>query len=894
LPLSTGQRLGPYEIRAPLGAGGMGEVYRARDPRLERDVAIKVIPEHFVRDADSLTRFQTEARAIAALSHPNIVAVYDTGQEGDRLYVVTELLEGETLRDRLRAGPIGVRKAGEYAAQAAAGLAAAHERGIIHRDIKPENLFVTSEGRVKILDFGLAKQGPPIEGGEFSSSPTAAPPTSPGAMIGTVGYLAPEQARGDAVDHRADIFSLGAVLFEMLTGRRAFDGRSAAELLSSVLRDEPPPPSQTDPLVPKALDLIVLHCLEKRPDERFQSARDLAFHLGSLEGSVTQRGVVVPLPAPRRGRKELALGLAGLAAVAGAFAIGRWAGRAPAHDAAATAPLSFRQMTDLPGEERGARLGPAGTAFVYVKTVAGNADIYHQRVGGRNPINLTPDSPDADTTPAFSPDGAHVAFRSERDGGGIFVMGSTGESVRRLTTFGYDPAWSPDGTRIVFSSEDGSNAWSREGIGELSVVSVADGSVQRLPTAGDAVQPSWSPNGHRIAYWGLSGAGGQRDLWTIKAEAGGDPEAVRITEDTAVDFDPVWSPDGTALFFASERGGSMNLWRLAIDERSGQVLGEPRPLTTPSRISSSMSLSRDGSQLMYVSWDQRSTIQRLGLDPASGRVTDPPKAALRGSRVIYTHDTSPDGEWIAFSNQGVQEDLFVVRSDGTGYRQLTDDAFRDRGPRWSPDGEQIAFYSDRTGRYEIWSVKPDGSALKQLTKTTGESSPWLPEWSPDGKRIAVIDNERTWIADLTVPLEQRVPEPLPPVEGGHPLLPRSWSPDGRTLAGDLDFALTLRSVTLLYSFETKTYRAIAEGRGAPEWMSDSRRLVVAQHDRIVLLDTETGRTSTLVTASARDVSLSRDDRWLTWVEAQNEADVWLAVLEPADPAGAGPKDAGSP
>ena len=888
MPLQTGQRLGPYEIRAPLGAGGMGEVYRARDPRLERDVAIKVIPEHFVRDRDSLTRFQIEARAIAALSHPNIVAVYDTGQEGERLYVVTELLEGQTLRDRLREGPIGVRKSAEYAAQAAEGLAAAHERGIVHRDIKPENLFVTSEGRVKVLDFGLAKQGPPIEGGEYSSSPTAAPPTNPGAMIGTVGYLAPEQARGDPADHRADIFSLGAVLFEMLTGRRAFGGSSAAELLSSVLRDEPPPPSETDPRVPKALDLIVLHCLEKKPDERFQSARDLAFHLNSLGGSVTQHGIVLPVPERRRGRKEIALAAGTLLALGGAFLLGRWAGRGPASESVAETPLAFHQVTDLPGEESGARLGPTGNAFVYVKAVAGNPDIYLQRVGGRNPINLTPDSPDADTTPAFSPDGARIAFRSERDGGGIFVMGSTGESVRRLTTFGYDPAWSPDGTRIVFSSEDGSNAWSREGTGQLSVVSVADGAVQQIPTAGDAVQPSWSPNGHRIAYWGLTGSGGQRDLWTMPADGSDEPAAVRITEDTAVDFDPVWSPDGSALYFASERGGSMNLWKVAIDEVSGRVLGEPRPVTTPSRISSSISLSRDGRQLMYVSWDQRSTIERLGLDPRTGRVTRPPQAALRGSRVIYTHDSSPTGEWIAFSNQGVREDLFVVRFDGTGYRQLTDDAFRDRGPRWSPDGEQIAFYSDRTGRYEIWSVRPDGSGLKQLTKTTGES-PWLPEWSPDGKRIVVLDNAQTWVADLTVPLEQRVPQPLPAVEGGHPLLPRSWSPDGRTLAGDLDFAITPRSVTLLYSFDTKTYRALPEGRGAPEWMSDSRRLVIAQHDKIVLVDTVTGRASTIVAATARDISLSHDDRWLTWVEAQNEADVWMATLETAsgDRAGTG-------
>ena len=399
MALEPGHRLGPYEIVAPLGAGGMGEVYRARDPRLERDVAIKVLPEHFLEDGDSLARFQAEAKAIASLSHPNIVAIHDTGQEGKRLYVVTELLEGETMRSRLRQGPFGVRKAAEHAARVAEGLAAAHDKGIVHRDIKPENLFLLNDGRVKILDFGLARQDPLLAGaGDLSSSPTAARPTNPGAMIGTVGYLAPEQARGEVADHRADIFSLGAVLHEMLTGRRAFPGTSPAELISSILRDEPPLPSESDPRIPKALDLIVQHCLEKNPDERFQSARDLAFHLDSLGGSVTQR---------ERHR-----------AAAGRGAGGRASSRSPSprspcsavasrsgggSGGAAGAPPALRrcrsqQLTDLPGEERQAQLGPSGTAFVFVGDASGNPDIYLQRVG-----RPQPDQPHRRTAPPPTP-----------------------------------------------------------------------------------------------------------------------------------------------------------------------------------------------------------------------------------------------------------------------------------------------------------------------------------------------------------------------------------------------------------------------------------------------------------------------------------------------------------
>jgi Tol biopolymer transport system component len=879
LPLASGTRVGPYEILAPLGAGGMGEVYRARDPRLERDVAVKVLPEHFLGDSDSLERFQTEAKAVAALSHPNIVVIFDTGQHGDQLYVVTELLEGETLRARLRAGPFGTRKAAEHAARVAEGLAAAHDKGIVHRDIKPENLFLLNDGRVKILDFGLARQDPLLKAsGDQSSSPTAARPTNPGAMIGTVGYLSPEQARGDLADHRSDIFSLGAVLYEMLTAERAFKGTSPAELLSSVLRDEPPAPSEKDPRIPHSLDMIVHHCLEKGPDERFQSARDLAFHLDSVGGaSASQRAEALQQPRKRRWPRLAALGLLGLALVAAAFELGRRASGLSGGRAGA-APLSFQLVTEQPGEERQAQLAPGGTSFVYVSDTTGDPDIYLQRVGGRNPVNLTPDSKEADTAPAYSPDGERIAFSSLRGGGGIFVMGSTGESVKRLTDFGFDPAWSPDAKQIVFADKSGQDPYSRPGDGNLWLIQLGSGEIRQLTHGHDAVQPRWSPGGARIAYWGLRGNSGQRDILTIPADAkGAEPEPVPVTDDPAMDWDPVWTPDGRYLYFSSERGGSMNLWRVPIDQQSGHTRGDPEPVTTPSRTSGSISFSRDGKLMMYVSSDKRSSIMRVGVDPAAGRVTGPPRPVFRGSRMIYTQDISPSGDQIAFTTLGGREDLYVVRSDGTGYTQITDDAFRDRGPKWSPDGSKIAFYSDRSGRYETWTVRPDGRDPTQLTKTTGAARTEV-TWSPDGKRIATNDGARTWIEDLSVPLDQRQAEALPPLEGGRALQPRSWSPDGTMLAGGLAFYVTADSVTMLYSFATKGYTALPEGRGNPVWMSDSRRLLVARQDRIVLLDTRTGQATPVLDAAAQGMSLSRDDRWLSYIENQAESDVWLATL----------------
>ena len=284
MPLVAGTRLGPYEVLAPLGAGGMGEVYRARDSRLERGVAIKILPAQLSDDPVALARFEREAKAVAALSHPSILAIFDFGTADGISYAVTELLEGETLRARLAHGPLPIRKAVEWAIQIAHGLGAAHEKGIVHRDLKPENLFLTNDGRVKILDFGLARQTPLLQTGDMSS-PTVAGYTEPGTVLGTVAYMSPEQVRGLPADARSDIFAFGVVLYEMLSGRRPFTGDSAAETMHAILTADAPDLPDPNQRVPPALERIVRHCLEKRPEQRFQSASDLAFDLEALSRS---------------------------------------------------------------------------------------------------------------------------------------------------------------------------------------------------------------------------------------------------------------------------------------------------------------------------------------------------------------------------------------------------------------------------------------------------------------------------------------------------------------------------------------------------------------------------------------------------------------------------------
>src|SRR5579862_3272461 len=283
MPLTNGTKLGPYEILSPIGSGGMGEVYRARDTRLDRVVAIKILPANFANDADRLQRFEHEARVLSTLNHPNVLAIHDIGAQGDIRYLVSEFLEGQTLREKLDGGPLPLRRVTEYAVEMAKGLAAAHEKGIVHRDLKPENIFVTKDGRVKILDFGLAKQSV----SEESATLTGANPTTPGTVLGTVGYMSPEQVRGLTVDHRSDIFSFGAILYEMISGKRAFKGGSKVETMNAILKEEPQELSETGGQISPGVERVVRHCLEKEPGMRFQSTRDLAFDLENLSSPST-------------------------------------------------------------------------------------------------------------------------------------------------------------------------------------------------------------------------------------------------------------------------------------------------------------------------------------------------------------------------------------------------------------------------------------------------------------------------------------------------------------------------------------------------------------------------------------------------------------------------------
>jgi eukaryotic-like serine/threonine-protein kinase len=323
MTLSAGTRLGPYEILSPLGAGGMGEVYRARDTKLDRDVAVKVLPASVANDADALARFEREAKAVAALSHPNILAIHDFGTHEGMAYAVTELLEGETLGGKLDAGPIALKQAVDYALQVAKGLSAAHEKGVVHRDLKPENLFVTKDGHLKILDFGLAKRVEKVAPGEETSAPTASGHTEPGTVMGTMGYMSPEQVRGLPVDHRSDIFSFGAILYELLSGKKAFKKDTASDTIAAILREEPPELTQSGRNISPSLDHIVKHCLGKDRDNRFQAAKDVVFALSEASGPTTTSDARLAAPPAGKGKVLVAVAAVVILAVAGVVLLRR-------------------------------------------------------------------------------------------------------------------------------------------------------------------------------------------------------------------------------------------------------------------------------------------------------------------------------------------------------------------------------------------------------------------------------------------------------------------------------------------------------------------------------------------------------------------------------------------
>jgi Tol biopolymer transport system component len=898
MTLQPGQILSHYRLVEKIGEGGMGVVWKAEDTKLDREVAIKVLPAELATDTERLARFEREAKAIASLNHPNIVTIHSIEESEHSVeapekvqFLTMELVSGSPLSQLIPRHGMALGQILDLGLALTEAMTAAHEKNITHRDLKPDNIMMDDSGRLKILDFGLAKLKEEIvPASPGSELPTRAVQTEDGRILGTVAYMSPEQAEGKPVDPRSDVFSMGILLYEMSTGERPFKGDTKISLISSIMRDTPTSITEINSNLPRHLGRIIKRCLVKNPYRRYGNARELYNDLLELKEEVDS-GEIQPATAarPRARRKTgiyIGVGVgAGAVIVAVALVLIQFS-PAPSTPSSAFLEASLTRITDRAGLELWPSFSPDGRTVIFASESSGNWDIYLQRVEGEKVVNLTEDSPEDDYQPRFSPDGERIAFRSERDGGGIFVMGGMGESVTRLTEGGFDPTWSPDEKEILYATEGAFNPRDRKVTSQLIAANV-ESREARVVFEGDAVQPHWSPHGHRIAYWGLPKGSGQRDIWTIPADGG---EPVPVTQDSATDWNPVWSPDGRFLYFSSDRGGTFNLWRIPIEEETGEVLGEPQPVTTGAANSEHLTISGDGQRIAYLVRTASSNLQKIPFDPSTGSMTGEPLWMTQGTNLMTNLDVSPDEEWITYYLSGSQEDILLARIDGTGRRQLTNDIHKDRDPRWSPDGKRIAFHSDRSGTYEIWTIQPDGRGLQRLTDTPGQMAV-VPIWSPDGSRLVFGLEERWFLLDPSLPWKEQELQPLPPwndEDGTLYLI--AWSPDGKWLSGNffsrVDEWFRYEGFGV-HSLETGEYEQLLErdepeGRFSSLWLSDGRRLLLSNGENVFLLDRETREYREVYSAEPDSVDLkqlSKDDRTLYWLRSSDQGDIWMLTLK---------------
>jgi Tol biopolymer transport system component len=707
MTLSAGTRLGPYEILSPLGAGGMGEVYRARDERLKRDVAIKVLPASFSQDADRLRRFEQEAHAAGGLNHPNITAVYDLGSHEGAPYIVTELLEGETLRARLAGGALPVRKAIDYASQIAQGLAAAHEKGIVHRDLKPENLFLTKEGRAKILDFGLAKlTQPESESAPQTSLPTATAGTEPGVVMGTLGYMSPEQVKGKTVDARSDIFSFGAILYEMLSGSRAFQRDSAAETMSAILREEPPDLSATNRNIQPGLERIVRHCLEKNPEERFHSAHDLAFDLGALSGESASGSRAPAMPVSSITRRRVSMLVAALAALA-ALVAGALGGhlllRKPAEPPRYTR-LSFRR-----GLVQMARFAPDGETIIYGAAWEGAPfEVFTTRVGGRESRSLGFGPADVLSVSGSGQLAISVSrrFTSGWESSGTLAQVSLeGGAPREVLENVQEADWAPDGKTLMVVREVGGRSRLEFPIGKVLYEAPGWISLSRLSPRGDRIAFVDHPQrGDNVGTLCTLDLAGKKTVLTTRSVQG-----------------LAWSPDGSEVWASS--GGTL----LAISRPESA-----RVLTRVPGGTWLLDVSRAGRALLAQTSIRREIV---GLPP--GQIKERNLSWFDWS---YPDDLSNDGQTVLFDESNRQSEagyeIYLRKTDGSPAVLL---------------GEGIGTALSQDGRWALSVVRPFGQGQLVLLPTgagqphplSGEALLWghWGAWTPDGKSILFAASE---------------------------------------------------------------------------------------------------------------------------------------------------------
>jgi len=775
-----GQQLFGYEIVSLLGAGGMGEVYRARDRKLGRDVAIKILPALFAQNPDRLSRFEREARILAALNHPHIAAIFGFEESEEVCGLVLELVEGPTLADRLEAGPFAVSEALGIARQIAEALEAAHAKGIIHRDLKPANIKVTPAGMVKVLDFGLAKtwvrEGSPQDASQAST--ITATVTREGMLLGTAAYMSPEQARGHNVDIRTDVWAFGCVLFEMLTGRPPFLGATISDTLARILEREPDWKA-LPAAVPARIRVLLRQCLQK----------DAARRLGDL--AVARAGIEATLASPF---KTLRAGAQSARWAASRPEV-RWTAAAAAlavaggvlylyqarEDAQAIPQLmNPTQVTSAIGVEDHPTWSPDNRTLAYESNETGNWDIWLAQAGGGQAVNRTADHGGDDRYASWSPDGRQVAFWSDRDGGGYYVMPALGGVPTKLIAtpgtgqyYHSAPEWSADGTQLAAAVYTITESLFEQSVEIVSVATRESRSIGLAGTEEARLDLAWSRDGRYLAY--VENGQQQSEVSHLRVMRLSDGESFLLINSGANVRRPRWSADGRHLYYVCNCVGPTDLWRQRVSE--GISIGEPERVTTGLEIRDFV-FSANGSRLAYSKGRWISNFWRVPIrDDRPVTWADAEQITFDQAYVEFL-DVSPDGRRVAYSSdRSGNQDIWVMPIGGEPV-QLTLDPAPDWSPGWSPDGQTLAFYSYRSGDREIWKMPATGGPATQLTTSRGLDAG--SDWSPDGREIAFrserTGNSELWVISADGKQSRQITND--PASDGLP----TWSPDGLWLA----------------------------------------------------------------------------------------------------------------